>query len=250
MLMAKKKYTQETFIAEARNMYGDRFDYSLVEYKTLHTSKVKIKCIEHDTVFEQIPKRHLQFMGCRLCSSCSKKTKEDFVLNAKSIHNDKYNYDEFEYINNKTKGKVICNNCSNSWFVRPDNHIGNKTGCPNCVEHSIYTEEYYINNNISNHDCYLYLVEFDNGTESFLKIGITKHDKIKYRFRGQLSEYDFNLMFFIKTDFYTAYREEQNFHLKYKAQSYTPTVKFKGWTECFNIDNKKEILQDFINLSP
>lgn len=246
----RSKYNQESFIAEAVNLYGDRFDYSLVEYKSLYSPKVKIKCIEHDTVFEQIPKRHLQFMGCRFCSKSAKKTKEEFVLNAKSIHGDKYNYDEFDYINNKVKGKVKCNSCSNSWFVRPDNHVGNKNGCPNCVEHSIYTEEYYINNNIPNHECYLYLVEFTCDTESFLKIGITKHDNIKYRFRGQLPEYDFNLIYVIKTDFYTAYRQEQELHSKFKDRSYTPTIKFKGWTECFNLESKKEVLKDFINLSP
>lgn len=244
------KYTQESFIAEAQLLYGNRFDYSLVEYKALYAPKIKIKCNEHNEIFEQIPKRHLQFMSCRFCSSSSKKTKEEFVTNAKAIHGDKYNYDEFEYKNNKVKGKIVCNNCTNSWLIRPDNHIGNKNGCPSCVDHSIYTEEYYKKNNIADHECYLYLVEFTKDSESFLKVGITKHSNIKYRFRGQLPDYDFNLLYSIKTNFYNAYRKEQELHSKFKDDKYLPTVKFKGRTECLNLDCKSKVLLDFIDLSP
>lgn len=247
--MSKSKYDKESFIKEAKKIHKSRFDYSLVEYKTLYSSKIKIRCVEHDHVFEQIPKRHLQFIGCKFCSKSSKKTKEEFISQAMEIHGTKYNYEQFDYISNKIKGTIICNTCNNIWQVRPDSHLYLKSGCPKCVVSSIYTKEYYIKNNIPNHDCYLYLIELTNDTESFIKIGITKHSNIKYRFRGQLKDYNFNLMFFLKTDFYSAYEQEQKLHSKFKHYKYEPILNFKGHTECFKSEFKKEILLDFINLS-
>lgn len=48
--MSKRK-TREQFIEEAIKVHGDRYDYSLVEYKTKE-DKVKIICPIHG-IFEQ-----------------------------------------------------------------------------------------------------------------------------------------------------------------------------------------------------
>ena len=41
-----KKLTTEEFIVKSKLIWGDRFDYSFVEYKTSN-DKVKIICREH-----------------------------------------------------------------------------------------------------------------------------------------------------------------------------------------------------------
>ena len=60
-----KKLTQEEFIERARQVHGDKYDYSMVEYVN-SVSKVKIVCPKHG-IFEQIPNNHLRGAGCFKC---------------------------------------------------------------------------------------------------------------------------------------------------------------------------------------
>lgn len=59
------KYTQETFVQKALNLHKERYDYSLIEYKTQRT-KIKIICSVHG-IFEQYPFHHLSGSGCKQC---------------------------------------------------------------------------------------------------------------------------------------------------------------------------------------
>ena len=61
-----KRSTTEEFIEKARAIHGDKYDYSLVEYKTNH-DKVKIICKNCGKVFEQKPNNHLSGHGCKYC---------------------------------------------------------------------------------------------------------------------------------------------------------------------------------------
>lgn len=61
-----KKLTTEEFIERAKDIHGDKYDYSLVEYKT-NRDKVKIICKNCGKVFEQTPKKHLKGRGCPHC---------------------------------------------------------------------------------------------------------------------------------------------------------------------------------------
>lgn len=62
--------TTEQFIAEAKAVHGDKYDYSKVEYVNTHT-KVCIICPKHGE-FWQEAKSHLQGRGCFKCFLCSK----------------------------------------------------------------------------------------------------------------------------------------------------------------------------------
>ena len=134
----KIKKTTEQFIKDAKLIHGDRYDYSLVEYKNSY-SKVKIVChkkengIEHG-IFEQLPSNHLRFkQGCPICSKKIKKTTEQFIKDAKLIHGDRYDYSLVEYKNCKTKVKLICKKCKKEFYITPSNHL-RKKGCPCCKE--------------------------------------------------------------------------------------------------------------------
>ena len=59
------KKTTEQFIEDAKKVHGDKYDYSLVDYKTAKT-KVKIICPKHG-VFEQAPNNHLNGQDCPVC---------------------------------------------------------------------------------------------------------------------------------------------------------------------------------------
>jgi len=60
-------YTTEKFIELSKNKHGDKYDYSLVDYKN-NITKVKIICTKHG-VFEQTPNNHLKGSGCPKCNS-------------------------------------------------------------------------------------------------------------------------------------------------------------------------------------
>jgi very-short-patch-repair endonuclease len=62
-----KRLTLEEFVKKAREVHGDKYDYSQVDYKTTDT-KVKIICPEHGE-FLQSPHNHIgQKQGCPKCS--------------------------------------------------------------------------------------------------------------------------------------------------------------------------------------
>lgn len=60
-----RKKGRDQFIREAIEIHGDKYDYSLVNYKDNKT-KVKIICKKHD-VFKQKPNSHLSGCGCSKC---------------------------------------------------------------------------------------------------------------------------------------------------------------------------------------
>ena len=65
----KKAYSKsnEQFIEDARKVHGDKYDYSLVDYKNNKT-KVKIVCPKHGE-FWQTPSNHIKGQGCPMCKN-------------------------------------------------------------------------------------------------------------------------------------------------------------------------------------
>lgn len=57
--------SNEEFIEEVRKIHGNKYDYSLVDYRNV-SSKVKIICPKHG-LFEQCAGSHLQGHGCPYC---------------------------------------------------------------------------------------------------------------------------------------------------------------------------------------
>jgi hypothetical protein len=55
------------FIACAKEIHGDSFDYSSTAYGKNAKSKIKITCKQHGEVFEQTPDNHMQASGCSVC---------------------------------------------------------------------------------------------------------------------------------------------------------------------------------------
>lgn len=96
----------ETFIKKAKNIHGDKYDYSLVTYQS-QKQKVTIVCPDHGE-FKQTPTSHINNMsGCKTCAIEQRKehnrqvNKEIFIERAKKIH-PQFNYDSIDYINANT----------------------------------------------------------------------------------------------------------------------------------------------------
>ena len=121
------KLTTEEFIKKAKSIYGDKYDYSKVEYVNTSTP-VCIICPEHGE-FWQRPDNHLQGKGCGLCAG-NKLTEEMFIEKAKKVHGDKYDYSKVKYISTRTKVCIICPTHGEFWQT-PNNHLNGNT-CPIC----------------------------------------------------------------------------------------------------------------------
>lgn len=135
----------QKFIKKARQIHGDRYDYSKVEYVNANI-KVCIICPEHGE-FWQTPRQHLKGQGCLSCSNIKCCNTEEFIAKAKRVHVDKYDYSKVNYINNRTKVCIICPEHGEFW-QRPDNHLQGQ-GCPVCNSSKL---EFEIFNFLSNHN--------------------------------------------------------------------------------------------------
>ena len=124
-----KKMTTEEFIRKAREIHGDKYDYSNVEY-TASDAKVRIICPEHGE-FLQRAYVHLLGHGCPACSGCKRPSTEEFIQKAREIHGDKYDYSKVEYQGKDIKVCIICPIHGEFW-QRPHNHITGRQGCPDC----------------------------------------------------------------------------------------------------------------------
>jgi len=69
------KHSLNDFIDKSKKCHGDKYDYSLVEYKNART-KIKIICPEHK-IFEQVPQHHTNGVGCPSC--CESKGEKSLV---------------------------------------------------------------------------------------------------------------------------------------------------------------------------
>lgn len=132
-LAKDRKKSDQEIITKFRNIHGDKFDYSLMKYTNLDTP-IDIICPIHGK-FKQRPFDHLRNNGCSKCgykilSNLRKSDKEQFIYKAHLLHNNIYNYSEFEYVNSQTKGTIICHK-HGKFKQTPNNHLKGK-GCPIC----------------------------------------------------------------------------------------------------------------------
>ena len=131
----KMKFSQRTdlisLINEFKEVHGQRYDYSLVEYGGGHR-KVKLKCTIHG-IFEQLASNHLRGAGCPKCGvinshSTSRRKTEEVVADFKSVHGNRYSYALVDYVSVKEKVKIICE--THGTFEQLPNHHRNGHGCP------------------------------------------------------------------------------------------------------------------------
>ena len=86
-----KKLTTNEFIERAKEIHGDKYDYSKVEYKNSYTP-VTIICPEHGE-FQQRPRTHLDNHGCLKCNFSGKHITNASDLNEKFLESNFLNKD-------------------------------------------------------------------------------------------------------------------------------------------------------------
>lgn len=128
-----KKLTTEEFIEKAKQVHGDKYDYSKVNY-VRSTEKICINCPKHGE-FWQIPSSHLMGVKCPQCAIEIRANKRSLTLNefiekARKIHGDKYDYSKSIYENGKSNVCIICP-VHGEFYQRAEGHLYGK-GCSKC----------------------------------------------------------------------------------------------------------------------
>ena len=195
--MSRKRTTEE-FIKLAKEKHGDKYDYSLVEYKSKEDD-VNIICKKHG-VFSQKAALHLKGSGCRACSyeargKMFRKKLDIFINEANLKHNNFYSYDKFEYINAHEPSTITCP-IHGDFLMCPNYHLQGQ-GCNKCNQSHLENElmSFLIKNNIN----FEYQKKFDwLGKQSLdfylldYNIGIECQGKQHFGKGGWSDNYDFN----------------------------------------------------------
>lgn len=129
--------SREEFIDKAKNIQGDVYDYSEVNYINNRTS-VCIICHKKDQngeehgAFMQTPDDHLQGKGCPYCAGNKKRTLESFIIDANNRHNNFYTYEHAEYKGIHVPLLITCPIHGDFWMA-PNEHLRGQS-CPHCKQ--------------------------------------------------------------------------------------------------------------------
>jgi very-short-patch-repair endonuclease len=191
-----KKLNTIEFINRAKKIHGNKYDYSLVDYKGID-NKVKIICKIHGT-FEQTPNKHIgkTERGCPKCNGGVKLDTITFIENAKKIHGDKYNYSLVDYKNTNINIKIICP-IHGIFEQRPRHHIYG-CGCPKCSE--------------------------SNGEKEIIKF--LKNDNF-------IKQKKFKDCRYIKILSFDFYLPEKNLCIEYDGEQHYKSIKYFGGDDAF-----------------
>ena len=105
--------TNEDFISKSKEVWKDKYDYSLVEYKNI---KTKIKIIYNDWIFLQKAEDHLLGKMCELRWDTNR-----FIFESKKMHGDEYDYSKTVFKNMNTKVILLKNGIE--YLQNPSKHL-------------------------------------------------------------------------------------------------------------------------------
>lgn len=175
-----RKLTLDEFIEKSKEKHGDRYDYSLSEYKNSRT-KLIIVCDEHGEFLQTPVDHYLSGCGCPKCDPTSNLGNEKFIERSKEKHGDRYDYSKVVYgKNNYEKVVIICKQHGEFEQV-PWAHLRGQ-GCPDCANNKRSNNEEFIVKSIKKHgDRYDYsLVDYVSKNVK-VKIICHKHGVFKQK---------------------------------------------------------------------
>lgn len=128
-----RKNIQEEIIKRFIEVHDNYYGYNNFIYKNFNM-KGLITCYIHGD-FLQSPGHHLEGKGCPKCAAIkignlTRLTLEEFIKRARLIHGNRFDYSKFIYINNWTKGIIICP-IHGEFKQASISHLQG-TGCPSC----------------------------------------------------------------------------------------------------------------------
>jgi uncharacterized C2H2 Zn-finger protein len=162
---------QDVVVETFREVHGDKYDYSKVEY-VKGISKVIIICPEHGE-FLQSPAKHKTGRGCFKCITRNKRTSVEAVSKLIDVHGELYDYSKLEYISSRDKVTVICTN-HGEFTPTYSNHLKG-AGCPRCKGFDLRNEDHIAHFRGIHGYKYDYSKTVYTGHENMMTITCPKH---------------------------------------------------------------------------
>lgn len=249
----KKVEESDTRLQTCIDKFGDIFTYHNFVY-TGTDCFISFDCKVHGT--QKVRYRsHLASTGCPKCSKIDNpnsinKSRLNFLTYIENNSNSQYDYSKVVYKGTKIKVEIICKE-HGSFFQRPQNHMRGE-GCPKCsvVKANKTKLEMGYGNNFSRSsygkfkgDSNVYVFKLYNKNELFYKIGITKNIGSRIKLLNK-DGYNVDCLYNYKSTCLDCWDIEKMLHFNFKNIRYTPKLKFKGSTECFNFVDIKDV--DFL----
>jgi len=115
---------QTIFIEKSIKKWGDKYDYSLVNFKG---PRIKVKILLDGIIYEQSPYNHLKYAP----EKRNRRTNGEFVEESNIIHDNKYNYSKTIYTLSTKKVIITCP-LHGDFSQLPSRHL--VSGCSKCIE--------------------------------------------------------------------------------------------------------------------
>lgn len=218
-LTETNSYNINDFLSKSKLMHGDKYDYSLVEY-TNSVGTVRIICPNHG-VFEQSAASHMGGKGCIFCYK-NRVTTSVYTENATLVHSGKYDYSIVDYVNSKSKIKIICP--QHGMFEQVAGEHVRGVGCPSCASYGFD----------KNSDAHLYFLISDDGVH--MKVGITNNIGRRVNELRSATPFSFSIVEKIQMMGSDAAVSEKLIHSLMESSGLTG---FDGATEWFKIERFK-----------
>lgn len=203
-----------------------------------NTTKVSVTCNKHDIEYQTTPSVLLKGCGCPLCksegiTSAKTKTQEQFILEAKTLTNNRFDYRLVEYVHGRKPVHIICKKCEGVFKQKPADHLAG-SGCTLCMSCGFSESK----------AAHLYVLT----SEEITKVGITNRD---VRTRASELSRDNNRTYVLVQKFHFDLGSEAKLvetkTLAWLRERFTKTQKrLAGHTESF-IDVDLNQLLNFIN---
>ena len=126
------------WIKNAKAVHGDKYIYDESKPPRIKSDRIRYKCPIHgwqETRYDC----HVDLKcGCPVCAGYPNKLsaeqrKANWVKRCKKKYNDRFDYSQFVYVNNDTKGLVTCKEHHYSYMIDPWMHLRGAGGCPFCT---------------------------------------------------------------------------------------------------------------------
>lgn len=129
-----QRLSTEEFVARAKKVHGDTYDYSETHYAS-STEKLRVVCREHGA-FYQSPQGHLAGYGCRKCGVTKvagqlRLSQEQFLSAVRAVHGEVYILDRTSYAGRVNRVEVDCR--VHGHFLISANSLLSGHGCSKCA---------------------------------------------------------------------------------------------------------------------
>lgn len=222
---AVRRTTQEEFISKAKQIHGDKYDYSKTVYQTTRDN-ITIICPKHGEFTIQANEHTNAGRGCKYCSR-SEVHPDDFIEDCRKVHGDKYDYSKVEYKGYHEYITVICPK-HGEWrtmagvFLRAD--------CPSCAKYGFNTQL----------PASAYLIKYETPEFVAYKQGIT-NQKISERMvalrRSITEQYPDAQIELVDSIEYEIGQHARDLEIKLQSIEnirFIPPIKFDGYTEMYS----------------